>query len=355
VIELSVIVVSWNTRELTCSCLEELDLALRGRGAPSCEVFVVDNGSSDGSADAIRASFPQVRLIELPCNRGFAAGNNAALVHASGRVVLLLNSDARMTAAALKSCLAAFTEATDVAMVGPQLVHEDGRLQNSVHAFPSALTELVHTALLEWLLPGRFPSKRFPHRTALEVEALLGAALFVRRAAIEAVGPLCEGYFFFLEETDWCWRMRAAGWRVLFVPGARVVHISGASSKRRHGGLARIEFHRSLYRFLRVHRGPATLWLSVSLRVARGILAVAVLGPLGIASERQRRRSRERWQLLVWHLRGCPAHVGLAQVEGTGQPENEFTVNGHPAKGVRLLEKEASRAGQGLGAGEENQ
>jgi hypothetical protein len=188
-------------------------------------------------------------------------------------------------------------------------------MQNSIHAFPSLWSELFPKVLLELLLPGRFPSKRYFHRDPIDVDAVLGAALFVRREVLDAVGPLPEDYFFFLEETEWCWRIRRAGYRVIHVPGARVVHLSGASSKEKDPARTRIEFHRSLYHFLAVKRGRATVALVAGGRVARGSLSLLLGWLLSPFSARQRRRNRERRRLLGWHLRGCPPGWGLAPVD----------------------------------------
>jgi hypothetical protein len=313
--DLSVIIVTWNGLELTRSCLRCLEEELQPQersASPRLEVFVVDNGSRDGTVAAIADEFSWVELIALPANQGFARANNVALAKASGQVVLLLNNDARLTRSVVDQCMSELGQSKDVGIVGPQLLHPDGQLQNSVHAFPSLLTELVNVALLEWLFPRRFPSKRRHQSAPVEVEAVLGAALFARREAIDQVGPLCEDYFFFLEETDWCWRMREAGWRVLHLPDARMVHLSGASSKSGDRALARIEFYRSLYHFLRVHRGTATFVLSLALRTIRCGLSLVLFAPAALISPRQRRRSGERWRLLRWHLRGCPADVGLS-------------------------------------------
>lgn len=314
---LSIVIVSWNTRELLLRCLRSLDEVL---GSASklfeTETWVVDNGSADGTSAAVRELYPHVQLLELDRNVGYAAGMNLGLLRARGRAVLMLNSDTCVTKGALERGVAVLESQPGIGAAGAQLVHPDGRLQNSIHAFPGIVSELLPTVLLELLLPRRYPSKRRPVREPVEVDAVLGAALFARREAIERVGLLCEDYFFFLEDTDWCWRLHQAGLRVLHVPDARIEHVSGASSKRRHPVVTRIEFHRSLYRFLRVRRGRATLACIVSLRVAKGALSVLLLALVAPASARQRRRLRERAELFAWHLRGCPPLPSLAQVDG---------------------------------------
>ncbi len=319
-IDLSVVIVNWNTRKLILECLATLERELseweRASGLRS-ETWLVDNGSRDGSCDAVRERFPAVEVIGLPENRGFAAGANAGLARLGGRYVLLLNSDAMVTRGAIEECLRVLDEVLDAGLVGPQLVHPDGRLQNSLHAFPSLLTEILPIWLLELLLPHVFPSKRYRHGRPFEVDAVLGAAVFARREAIEKVGPLPEDYFFFLEETDWCWRMKRAGWRVMHAPRARVIHLSGASSKQREPARTRIQYHISLDRFLRTNRGSLTARCVAGVRLMKGLLSLALLCLAVPFSDRHRVRLRERWMLLLWYLRGRPLDWGLEGVSAS--------------------------------------
>ena len=128
---------------------------------------------------------------------------------------------------------------------------------------------------------------------------------------IERVGLLPEDYFFFFEETDWCRSMRRAGFAVVHLPDVRIVHASGASSKKKVPGRTRIEYHRSLYRFFRRHHGPLTLALVVTIRLVKGVIALGARCPAALLSERGRARWRDRASVLAWHLRGCPATEGL--------------------------------------------
>lgn len=317
-IDLSVVVLSWNTRELTLACLAALEAeGLASPGAPPgpdglrAETILVDNGSDDGTAASARARFRGVETIALTGNLGFAAGNNVGLARARGRVLVLLNSDVTPTRDALVRCVRHLDANPEVGVVGVQLLHPDGRLQNSVHGFPRLLTELVPRFVLETLLPARFPSKRVRHAGPVEVDAVLGACLALRREVLERVGGLPEEYFLFLEETDWCWSIRAAGWRVVQLPDVRLVHLSGASSKKKVPGRTRIEYHRALYRFFRRHRSRAALVALVALRILKGIIAVLSRLPAALVSARGRERLRERSAVLAWHLRGCPADAGL--------------------------------------------
>jgi hypothetical protein len=317
VIDLSIVVVSWNTRSLTLECLASIEAArqeLEGPQGLALEVIAVDNGSCDGTPAALRAGFPWVRLLALPRNLGFAAGCNYGLKEARGRVVLLLNSDARVAPEVLRECVRYLDQHPDVGVLGPQLVHPDGSPQTSVHNFPRLLTELLPKGLLQILWPRRFPSHRSIGEAPLEVEAVMGAALFAPAHALQRVGPLSEEFFFYLEETDWCWRVREAGLRVVHLPRARLYHLSGASSKRKDAALARIEYHRSLYRFFRKYRGTTPAALAFALRLAKSGFYVATQAPLAALFPPHRPRWRAHRAVLAWHLRGCPAAVGLRQL-----------------------------------------
>jgi len=319
VIDLSVVIVSWRARDLLFACLESLDRQVRARREPGrieIEVFVVDNGSGDGTPDAVRERFPWLQVIALPRNVGFAAGNNVALAKIAGRHALLLNNDTEVLPGALERCVRFLDEHPDVGVVGPQLLNPDGSKQNSVHNYPSLATELLPKGLLETLLPRRFPSKRYEHDGPVDVEAVLGACLFVRRDVLDQVGLMPEDYFFFLEETDWCWRIREAGWRVVHLPDTRVIHVHGATTKKRVPARTRIEYHRSLYRFFRKRRGAVQAAVVRTLRFAKSALYALVLLPGAVWSHTGRERWRSRSAVLWWHLRGCPAGAGLARDGG---------------------------------------
>lgn len=313
--DLSIVLLTWNGRALALGCLASIERTLRGPDAAlSVEMLVVDNGSSDGTVEAVRERCPWAEVIALPRNVGFAAGNNAGLARAKGRHVALLNNDTEVLPGCFEACVRYLDANPGVGVVGPQLLHPDGRLQNSIHNAPTLLAELVPRGVLETLWPRRYPSKRYRHDGPLGVEAVLGACMVVRREALAAVGPLPEDYFFFLEETDWLVAMRQGGWRVVHLPEARLVHIHGATTKKRAPLATRIEYLRSLYHFFRKRRGPGQAAAVVALRVAKLIVALLALAPLALVSGRERARWRERATILAWHARGCPASWGLAGV-----------------------------------------
>ena len=315
VTDLSVVVVTWNTKSLTLACLSQLQLALKAvhrRRDWSSEVIVVDNGSTDGTSSEVRQHFPEMTLKENEENLGFAAGVNLGLAKTCGRFVLLLNSDAFVGAATVEACMDALGADDAVGIVGPRLLHPDGRIQRSVHTFPGVWDELLPGFIRD---AGHSRRERSGGKEdgaqTLAVDALRGAVLFVRRGLIQEIGPLAEDYFFFLEETDWCWRAREHGWRVLLVPHAPALHLLGESSKRREPVRTRIEFQRSLDRFLRKHRGATSARIVLFLRIGRGLLSGLLALPAAIFSRGARLRLSDRGRVLGWQLRGRPGGEGL--------------------------------------------
>ncbi len=316
-IDLSIVVLTWNASALVAACLASIERTLCAAGTPAAlgfETIVVDNGSRDGTVAMLRERFPWVETLALPHNVGFAAGCNAGLAVARGRHVALLNNDTELLPGCFETCVSFLDAEPDVGVVGPQLLHPDGRLQNSIHNAPTLLSELVPKGILETLWPRRFPSKRQRYERPVDVEAVLGACLVVRREALAEVGALPEDYFFFLEETDWLVAMRQAGWRVVHLPAARLVHIHGATTKKRAPVATRIEYYRSLYHFFRKRRGRRQAAAVIGVRVLKLLFALTVLAPLAIVLPAERRRWWERARILVWHLRGRPRSWGLAAV-----------------------------------------
>ncbi len=309
-VDLSFIMVNWNTRELI---LEALGSIFHTVHDYEFEVVVVDNGSEDGSPEAIREVFPQAHSIFNEENLGFARATNQALAQAAGRYIFLLNSDAKLKEGAVQALVTFMDDNPDVGIAGGQLVNADGSRQNSIAPFPSLATELLNKRLLRTLFPKRYPGKERDYSIPIDVDSLVGACIIVRRQAIEEVGGFDEGYFFFMEETDWCFRMRDKAWRVCFVPQAQILHLQGASAAMAKTE-AKIEFYRSRYRFFAKWRGrlmATILKFGLMLRLLGEVAANSLLFV--------NRRHRERWKtscrLLRWHLRSCPSHEGLKGVK----------------------------------------
>jgi N-acetylglucosaminyl-diphospho-decaprenol L-rhamnosyltransferase len=244
----SVVVVTYNALPWLEQCLDSV------RGV---ETIVVDNGSSDRTVAFARERFPAAQLVEQE-NRGLAAGWNAGLERATGRYVLLLNSDAWLHEGALDA-LVAFADAhPEAAVVGPRLRNPDGTLQRSVRGFPTLWRLATEYFFLRKLAPrsrafNAFYAGGFDHDSVYDAEVLMGAVWLVRQAAIDEIGGADESFFLFSEEVDWAYRFREAGWRSLFFPGAEATHVYGAS----HKGQLYVEIQRGHLRFLAKHRGPA--------------------------------------------------------------------------------------------------
>jgi hypothetical protein len=283
--EVSVVVVTYNALPWLERCLESVR---------AYETIVVDHGSTDGTLELIRRRFPQARLIEEG-NTGLGAGSNTGMRVASGDYFLLLNSDAWAVREAVER-LVEFADAhPDAAVIGPKLLNPDGSLQRSVRGFPTLWRLATEYFFLRKLGPGTralnaFYASRFPHDEVREAEFVMGACLLVRREAADTVGLFDEDFFMFSEETDWCYRFRQAGWKVLFFPGAEFVHVGGATTSQNWGPMYREQLRGHL-RFLAKHRGPRE-----AERARQLLLASMRLRSMTFAGERRRTyREAARW------------------------------------------------------------
>jgi GT2 family glycosyltransferase len=244
-IDVSVIIVNWNTKDLLKNCLNSVYQTTNNL---TFEIIVVDNASSDGSVKMLESDFPRVIIIGNQENKGFGAANNQAFAVMKGKYALLLNTDALLTLEAVNK-LWAFCEAnSQAAIVCGQLLNADGSKQNSIASFPGLLALAANTSLLEYLFPKRFPSKRYEHAGPLEVDSAIGACMMIRKKALDEAGAFDERYFFFFEETDLAYAVHRAGWKIYHIPDAYIYHLQGQSigSNVR----SRIEFYGSRYQFL---------------------------------------------------------------------------------------------------------
>ncbi len=312
--DVSVIIVNWNTKDLLLNCITSV---YDTGGGVEYEVMVVDNGSSDGSGQAVKETFPQVTFIQNAENRGFAKANNQALSVATGRYVLLLNSDAMLTKGALKGLLDFMDKTPRAGIASCQYLNRDGSRQNSFDNFPTLATELLNKTLLRMVFTQKYPSKKQEYYEPIEVESVIGACMMVRAEAMKQVGALDEDYFFFMEETDWCFRMQKAGWKIFHLPQIKVYHLQG-QSKEKNPAKAWIEYYRSSYRFFKKHRSVVSYFTLRVMRVCKLVinLLLVLLGFLitfGL-DKGLRRRFRIYSVLLFWHLRLCPASMGLKEL-----------------------------------------
>jgi GT2 family glycosyltransferase len=306
-VDLSIVILSWNVRDLLRQCLESV---ASGRPLSAnhpllvTEIIVVDNASSDGSVEMVRAEFAAVRLIANQTNRGYTGGNNDGIAAATGRYVMILNPDTRVLDDALAAMVAYADAHLDVGVVGPQLLNPDGSVQSSRRRFPTLMTGLFESTWLQPLAP-RDVLRRYyvldrPDDTIQEVDWLFGACFLVRRKVIQQVGTLDEDFFMYSEEMDWCYRMRQAGWKVVYLPEAQVIHYGGKSSDQvaaqRH-----IYFQTSKVRYFRKHHGALTagvLRVAVLAMYAGQLALEAAKGALGHKRALRRERVRAYWQVL---------------------------------------------------------
>jgi N-acetylglucosaminyl-diphospho-decaprenol L-rhamnosyltransferase len=280
--DVSVVVVTYNSLAYLQRCLGSVE---------GYELVVVDHGSTDGTLELVRERFPQARLIEQE-NRGFGAGMNTGMRAASGQYFLLLNADAWVLGDGVEGLCAFADDHPAAALVGPRLLNPDGSLQPSVRGFPTLWRLATEYFFLRKLAPrsrlfNAFFGAGFDHRSTRDAEWLGAACLLVRREAVEEVGYFDENYFLFSEEVDWCWRFRRAGWKVLFFPGAEVMHVFSASYNPKLFN----ELVRGHLRFLAKHRG-----VPVAERARRLLLVALRLRGLVFRGERgDMYRRAARW------------------------------------------------------------
>jgi GT2 family glycosyltransferase len=233
-IDVSVVIVNWNTRRLLLDCIQSI---LSETTEHKVEIIVVDNDSHDGSAEAVEREFPACCVIRNSGNAGFAAANNLGIAASSGRYVCLVNSDVVLLDGCLDRICVYMDQHLVVGMIGPQILNRDLTLQRSVSGLPTVWNVLMQALFLDRLFPRvRWFHSRFTNVPDLSrpsrVEVLSGCFLMVRGEALHRVGPLDERFFMYKEDVDWCKRFGEAGWSVVFYPESRAIHYGGASSSK---------------------------------------------------------------------------------------------------------------------------
>lgn len=232
-IELTIVIVNWNTKELLRNCLisiydSPVDIGI--------EIIVVDNCSNDGSPDMVEAQFPKIILIRNSENRGFAAANNQAFKIANGQHILLLNSDTIVHGRVLENSVRFLETHSKVGAMGCRVLNTDGTVQLTCSEYPSLTNQLIMASGL-WKLStpkwfGKYLMTDWKRDSERNVEVISGCYLLIRKKILTEVGMLDENFFFFGEETDWCLRIRGAGWRLMFAPVGEITHYGGASVKK---------------------------------------------------------------------------------------------------------------------------
>ncbi|MCR4406551.1 MAG: glycosyltransferase family 2 protein [Anaerolineae bacterium] len=276
--DLGIVIVSWNVRDLLARCLDSVYASL-ARSNLRGEIWVVDNASTDGSVEMVRHRFPQIHLIANADNKGFAAANNQAL-RAMGldnaqcimpnaqlpRYAMLLNPDTEVREDALGVLIRFMDETPTAGVCGARLTYPDGTFQHSAFGFPTLAQVFLdffplHWRLLESRLNGRYPHRLYERGEPFAIDHPLGAAMLVRRETIAQVGLLDEGYRIYVEEIDWCMRIKRAGWAVYCVPRAEVIHHEAQSTRQVRPQMI-VALWRSRFYLFEKHYRPSFRWMA---------------------------------------------------------------------------------------------
>ena len=250
----SAIVVSSNARQRLIDCLR----AFYACSDVPAEAIVVDNASTDGSAEAVAGEFPEAKLIRLPQNVGFGRANNAGLQQAEGRFILLLNPDVTVMPGCVGRLADFLLVRPDAGAVGPRLQRPDGTLDHAARrGFPSPGASFFYFTGLNRVFPqserlNRYAMGHVPATETHEIDAGTAACLMVRRGAVDRVGFFDPDYFMYGEDLDLCFRLKSGGWKIFFLPSARAVHLKGQATRQETARMLR-EFHRAMWTFHHKH------------------------------------------------------------------------------------------------------
>jgi GT2 family glycosyltransferase len=275
-VNLSVIIVNWNTRDLLQKCLFSLYQHTKGI---SFEVFVVDNGSADGSPEMVGQLFPSVHLIRNTENLGFSKANNQAICLTSSRYVLLLNSDTELTSNVLQEVVLFMDNHPSVGISGTRLLNEDGTLQYSCDLFPRTPLKLLCDKIADICYPGSTITRKgkialWNYSQNFAVDYLIGAMLLIRRETLDQIGLLDEQFFMYAEDIDWCYRAALAGWETYYLGEISICHYNRGSSEKTPEVSSYLQTLRdqSLLKFYKKHYGVfAAFILNIIIRLKRGI------------------------------------------------------------------------------------
>lgn len=291
-IDVSIIIVNWNTAGLLIQCLESI---YKTSHHYSFEIVVVDNGSNDDSVSIVAQHFPSVILIKNEQNLGFAHANNQGLSIGSGRYYLLLNSDTIVLPGALDVLVETADSDPRLGVVGPKLLNMDGSIQKSWASFPSMLSELIGKNFRI-----RKPVQYYP--CAYEVDCIGGACMLVRSETVEEVGQLDDAFFFYSEEVDWCYRIKKKNWKIWYVTSAEIYHLGGGSTQR--GLVQLVRLYRGKLQYFNKHHGnfmAALLRLGLAFSNALGVMRRIVFFNFmnkEVAWQRIQSQSKLAWCLL---------------------------------------------------------
>lgn len=286
--DVSIIIVNYNTRQLTLDCLASVYASTTSF---QYEIIVVDNASRDGSVDAIGGAYPELCMIANRDNTGFAVANNQAMEIAKGRYVLLLNSDTVVQKDTLDIMIGFMDRHPEMGASGCKVILPDGSLDKACkRGFPTPSASFYYAFGISRMFPDRpkFNQYQLGHLSPDDeypVDCLVGAFMLVRRETIEQVGGLDETFFMYGEDIDWCYRIKEAGWGIYYYPRTYIVHYKGASARRKPMKII-YEFHRAMWVFHRKHYAKrygiltnTAVWLGISLKFSLSLIRNKLIRP----------------------------------------------------------------------------
>jgi GT2 family glycosyltransferase len=336
-IEVSIVIVNWNSVRYLRPCLESI---YRHAAGIAFEIVVVDNASYDGSEEFLRTEFPAVQFIQSDKNLGFAAGNNLAFRHSRGDFVLFLNPDTEMIDEAVADMTAHLKSDPTAGAAGCRLLNSDRSTQwVYTQAFPTITNQVLGADLLQRMFPrsslwGLRPMLDYKDHP-VDAEVLAGSCLMVKRAVFEKVRGFDEDYYMYADDVDLCYKIRRAGLAVRYVGSSRIVHHGGASSAfRRENDFATVMQKESMYKFFRNTQGSAyarvykvAMGGTATLRLAL-ILGMMPLGGLVMDKNSLSGAARKWWSVLRW----ATGRERWAVTAGHHAPTANEAAAGHPAK-----------------------
>ncbi len=284
-IDVSILIVSYNVREYLEKCLTSI---FQQPHTCTFDVIVVDNLSTDGSADGIAERFPQVHLIRSQTNLGFAGGNIAGLPHAKGRYILLLNPDTIVEAGSVDALVDFLDAHPNAAAAGSLLLNSDGSLQPSCFPFPTPLRELWRLLHLDKLIPlALYRQAEWERTKPRPVDVLQGTSLALRRTAIDQIGFLDDAFFMYSEEVDLCYRLHQAGWQLHWLPTSKVIHYGGQSTRQAARSMF-LQLYRAKTQYFRKHYGAGSVFLYKIILTLAALLRLAAAPLVWLASPAKR-------------------------------------------------------------------
>lgn len=307
---LSICIVSYNTKECLTKCIDSI--LSNGKGI-DYEMIVVDNYSGDGTVEMLRNDYPQVRLIINSTNIGYARAVNQAIDASRGQYLLIINSDVVLLPQCLSNMIHFVRNREDAGVVGCRVLNADRSIQRSCRSFPNVLNFISENFFLDKIFPknklwGRPFLSYFGYDRTTTVDVVLGAFMMIRREIIDRVGKMDEQFFMYAEETDFCYRVKNAGWKNYFFPEAQIIHCGGESTRQASIPMF-IELHKSHHRYIEKHHGrsylaiiKSILFLGILLRIvlfslARGADAFGLDG-----FESSKNRLQLYIKMMQWYL-----------------------------------------------------